>query len=88
MLRNFNFRKYDWHNGTPLSNRYSYIKTQGHLIYATSCFLGLNQHKISVPNNALLDLLLTYNNYLCNSVSDCPMVAAHVMPQLILVSWF
>jgi hypothetical protein len=46
------------------------------IIHTTSCFLGLYQHNSSVPNSALLDLVLTTNiKDLRVSVSHFPMVA-------------
>jgi hypothetical protein len=39
MLGNFNVPKYDWLNGTPLSNGHYYNKTEGNLIHSTPAFL-------------------------------------------------
>jgi hypothetical protein len=64
MLGDFNAPKYDWLNGTPLSNCYYYNKIKGNFIYVTSCFLGLNQHNNSISNSALLD---QHNNSISNS---------------------
>jgi hypothetical protein len=75
VLGDFYVPKFDWLNGTPLSNCYYYNKVKGNLIYATSCFLGLNQHNNSVPNRALLDLVFTNINELCVSLSNYPVVA-------------
>jgi hypothetical protein len=47
ILGDFNVSKYDWLNGTSLSNCYHYNKIKGNLICVTSCFLGLNQHNNS-----------------------------------------
>jgi hypothetical protein len=67
--------KYNWISGTPLPNCHYYSKIKGYLTHATSCLLGLYQHNSSVPNSALLDLVLTNINDLRVSVSDFPMVA-------------
>jgi hypothetical protein len=67
--------KYDWINGTQLSNCHYYSEIKGNLIHATSCLLGLYQHNSSVPNSALFDLVLTNINDLRVSVSAFPMVA-------------
>jgi hypothetical protein len=75
MLGDFNVPKCDRINGSLLPNCYYYSKTVGHLIHTTSCFLGLYQYNNSVPNSALLNLVLTNLNDLCVSVSDCPTVA-------------
>jgi hypothetical protein len=42
--------------------------------HANSCFLDLNQHNSSVPNDALLDLILTNVNDLFVSISYYPIV--------------
>jgi hypothetical protein len=56
------------------------------LIYATSYFLGLNQHNNSISNSALLDLVFTDINDLCVSLSNYPVVASNnYHPQLNLV---
>jgi hypothetical protein len=67
--------KYDWINGTPLTNCHYYSKIKDNLIHATSCLPDLYQHNSSVPNSALLDHVLTNVNDLRISVSDFPMVA-------------
>jgi hypothetical protein len=69
-LGDFNVPKYGWINGTPLPNCHYCSKSKGNLIHATSCLLGLYQHNSSVPNSALLDLVLTNINDLRVSVSD------------------
>jgi hypothetical protein len=44
---------------TIVVNCHYYSKSKGNLIHATSCLLGLYQHNSSVPNSALLGLVLT-----------------------------
>jgi hypothetical protein len=67
MLGDFNVLA-KWHP----TNCFYYNKIKGNLICAASCFLGLNQHNSSLPNRALLDLVLRNINDLgiCVSISD------------------
>jgi hypothetical protein len=75
ILGDFNVPKCDWINDTSLPNCHYCSKVKGNLIHATSCLLGLYQHNSSVPNSALLDLVLTNINDLRVSVYDFPIVA-------------
>jgi hypothetical protein len=75
ILDDFNVPKYGWLNGTPLSNCYYYDKIKGNLIYATSCFLDLNQPNNYISSSALLDLVFTIINDLCVSISNYPVAA-------------
>jgi hypothetical protein len=75
MLGDFNVPRYNWLNGTQLSNCHYYNKIKGNLIYATSCFLDLNQPNNYISSSALLDLVFTNINDLCVSLSYYPMVA-------------
>jgi hypothetical protein len=71
----FNVPNYNWSYGTPLPDAHYYSKIKENLFYATTCFLGLNQHKDTVPNCTLLDLVFTNITDLSVSISDFYMVS-------------
>jgi hypothetical protein len=78
---------YDWLNGANFYNFYCNSKSKEDFIYATSCFLRLNQQKSCVQNNVLLDLVLTNINNLSVSVSGNMLVATDYYHQPLVLSF-